>query len=523
MRRDQSLTTDGQRRTDLISAIGTRLNRFLDRAYDACLALADGLLAHRSAVLALLAAVALVAIAINRLVLHDFPNSGDEYVYLYQAATLASGRLTNAAPPEAEAFAFNYIVQDGARLYGTFPIGWPLVLAIAMRAGIPVWLVNPLIGVLSLVLVARLGTRLYNARVGVLAATIVGVSSFFLFNAASYFSHTFCATLLLGAACLAARDDRSPAWVPIGVGFLVGWAVLARYLTGVVVGIPIVLLLLRGGVPAGRTLVLCCVGGLPWVVVLALYNHALTGSPWQLTTTPLTRSLWFRPGFVLRGADIWSTQLLRFAQWTPPLVLLIYLVYLRTAPRETRRGAIDWLLLLMAGTLYFYVERGGNQYGPRFYYEVFLFFVIFASAHLFREARFRDKARIDRVMFGMMAASLAAAPVALVAHGAIEERVVHERVDPFRTVREAGLENALVLIGGRVGTERSMAADDLTRNGTAFSGSVLYGLDISPEENCRVASAYPDRAPYVYVWDRARGRGTLESVVCPSQPNAPND
>lgn len=499
----------------MTQAVIQRLDAWLERTYDACLAFADWLLARRSAELVLLACVAFGAVAINQLILDNFPNSGDEYVYLYQAATLASGRLTNAAPPKAEAFAFNYIVHEGSRLYGTFPVGWPLVLAAAMWVGMPVWLVNPILGAVTLVLVAHLGRRLHSPRVGVLAAAIVGISSFFLFNAASYFSHTFCGTLLLAAACLAAREDRSPAWVPIGVGALIGWAVLARYLTGVVGGIPIVLLLLRGDIRPWRTLALFGLGGLPWAVVLGFYNHALTGSPWELTTTPLTRSLWFREGFVLRGADIWSTQLLRFFLWTPPLLVLVYLVYLRIAPRETRRGAIDWLLLLMAGTLYFYVERGGNQYGPRFYYEVFPFLVIFAAAHVFREARFRDKAPVDRVMFGLMAVSLAVAPLSLVAHGIIEERVVDERMDPYRTVREAKLTNALVLVGGRVGTERSMAADDLTRNGTVFSGNVLYGLDISPEENCRVASAYPGRAAYVYVWDRVMGRGTLEPVVCP--------
>ena len=35
------------------------------------------------------------------------------------------------------------------------------------------------------------------------------------------------------------RDDRTPSWVPVSVGLLVGWAVLARYLTGVVCAVPV--------------------------------------------------------------------------------------------------------------------------------------------------------------------------------------------------------------------------------------------------------------------------------------------
>ena len=119
---------------------------------------------------------------------------------------------------------------------------------------LPVWLVNPLLGTLTLGLVWALGARLYNPRAGVMAATLVLVSPFFLFNAASYFSHTLCGALLLAAAWLASREDRRPAWVPFAVGALIGWAVLARYFTGVVCAVPIVLWLLRPGVLRLRTL-----------------------------------------------------------------------------------------------------------------------------------------------------------------------------------------------------------------------------------------------------------------------------
>ncbi len=252
---------------------------------------------------------------------------------------------------------------------------------------------NPLLGTLTAVLLWALGTRLYSPRAGVLAAMLVLVSPFFLFNAASYFSHTFCGALLLAAAWLAARNDRGPVWVPLAVGALIGWAVLARYFTGVVCAIPIVLWLIRPGVARVRALALVALGGLPWVLVLMAYNTALSGNPWTLTTTPLTVSLWFREGFVLRGADILSTHLLRHLLWTPPVMIIAYVFYLSRGDRELRRGALDWMPVLMVATLYFYVERGGNQYGPRFHYEIFLFLVVFVAGHLFRPgARGADRA-----------------------------------------------------------------------------------------------------------------------------------
>lgn len=490
----------------------------LDLAYASCLRLADWTLTHRLVVLVVgLPLVTLVLVLINQFVLLNFPNSGDEYVYLYQAATFAEGRLSNPAPPAPEAFAFNYIVQADGRAYGSFPIGWPLMLTLAIWLRVPAWLVSPIFGALTLVLVALLGSRLYNARVGVLAAWLTAASPFFLFNAASYFSHTFCGALLLCAACLAARGDRSRAWVPLAVGFLIGWAVLARYLTGTIAAIPIVLLLVRQPVAIWRALLLVALGGLPWVIVLLAYNDAMTGSPWQLTTLPTTVSLWFRDGFVLRSADILSTHLLRHLQWTPPLLIAAYIFYLATADRETRRGAVDWMLVLMAATLYFYVERGGNQYGPRFHYEVFPFLVLFVTANLFREPAFVMKASRDRFVFGFMAASVAVLPLSVIVHAVVERNVIEERSDPYTSVEEARLQNAVVLIGGRIGTERSIDALDLTRNGIAQTSSVLYGLDVSPDANCGLRRHYPGRRFYLYYWDRAQDDGVLAPLVCPAE------
>jgi hypothetical protein len=79
--------------------------RLLKRAYAECLAMAEWCEQREARMSCLAALVAfLVSIAIGATVLDRFPNSGDEYVYLYQADTMAAGRLSNPAPAEPDAF-----------------------------------------------------------------------------------------------------------------------------------------------------------------------------------------------------------------------------------------------------------------------------------------------------------------------------------------------------------------------------------------------------------------------------------
>jgi hypothetical protein len=497
----------------------------IDVVYDACVRFADAaarrwwLLA--GAGLALMLAATLV---INRSVLRDFPNSSDEYVYLYQAATMAAGRLWNQTPPASDALFFMYIDVGGPRIYGSFPPGWPLALTAAMVMHVPVWLVNPLLGLATVVLAALLARSLYGWRAAVWVAVTLAAMPYVLFNAASYFSHPLCGVLLLGAACLAAGEQRDRWWAAAGVGFLIAWAVVARYFTGVVCGIPIGLLLLRPkeDVPRGaririaaRRMAWMVAGGMPWVVFLGWYDTMMNGSPWTLTTEVGTYARWFKPGFAVRGLDLLGSHVGRHLLWTPPALIVLYVLFLKRTPKA-RRTPLDWMLAATVVGLYCYFERGGNQYGTRFHYEAFLFATVFVIGQLFHRESLRGAARWERAAFAAFALSLAAMPVQLAAHALIERRVITERLDPFRTVQDAHLRDAVVFIDERVGTTRPMRPYDLTRNGLTYDGPVLYANGTGPAEDCAVMAQFPGRSAYRYAWDATRRAGSLARLECGS-------
>ena len=105
----------------------------LQRLHAGALRAADWIQGHRRLVCLVGGPLlTLTLVAINQIVLLDFPNSGDEYVYLYQAETLAAGRLWNQAPPSPEIFALELHDSGTRPCLRQLPPG----LAAGPRAGV---------------------------------------------------------------------------------------------------------------------------------------------------------------------------------------------------------------------------------------------------------------------------------------------------------------------------------------------------------------------------------------------------
>jgi hypothetical protein len=247
--------------------------------------------------------------------------------------------------------------------------------------------------------------------------------------------------------------------------------------------------------------------------VLAGYNTAMSGSPWRLTTLDETYGNWFRYRWFLRGFDILGNQVLRYVIWTPPLLPFLYIAGWRGGGIR-RAGALAWMPLALAAAFFAYINRGGNQYGPRFYYEAFPFLALAVAACVFEGDRLVGAGA--RARFAALAGSLALVPVSLVGLATLEHRVIVERQDPFRQAQAAGLDHALVLIHGRVGSLRSIDGRDLTRNGLVVDGPVLFATDPGDDEACRLNAAHYQRAVYRYSWDPVQRGGRLQPVACPA-------
>jgi 4-amino-4-deoxy-L-arabinose transferase-like glycosyltransferase len=374
-------------------------------------------------VLSLVATVAAYLVAGR--VFDHMPHVEDEMAYVWQAQALTQGKLSFPTPPDAKSLMVPFIVDYNGQRFGKYPPGWPMVLAFGLLLHVRDW-VNPILAGLGVWLTYRLGKKLFDERIALLAGFLTLTSPFFLLNSSSLFSHPWSLFLSLtfvlawldtfnsvrpeGRAGRKAKtfvefvslvfQEFPPGWMTICVaGLSLGLLALTRPLTAVGVGLPFfihgVILLVRGD-RAARIRVLAI--GLLAVFVAALiplWQFAVTGNP---LLNPYT--LWwpydkvgFGPGFGsepgghnLTWARInlisslnsgWSD----FFGWGH-----VSWLFLPFGVWALGRNGRKWLMASVFPSLlliYMTYWVGSNLFGPRYYYEGFYGVTLVTAAGMF--------------------------------------------------------------------------------------------------------------------------------------------
>lgn len=443
-------------------------------------------------------------------ILQDFPNSADEYNYIMQAKTILEGRFWNKPHPLQEFFKFTNIIEEDGKLVNISPPGWPLALTLAMLLKIPLWLVNPVFGTLSLLAVFLLGKRLYGERVALLSTFIIFISSFFLFNSASYFAHTLASLLILlfiyfGFLFI---EEEKPKYALL-MGIFFGAAFITRYCSTIACALPLGFYIILKKPKLYTKTLWFFIGAMPFVTFLFIYNYNIMKNPLLVPGFEYYKKLWFYPGFLTCGPKNLLLQLGKLMRWSPPFLLLINLVYLRYSFRKPTKGYIEFIFwCFVLGSIFYIPSSTGNEYGPRFYYEGFPFLILFTISNLFKEDFYYKKSSLSKFLFWLFILSLVLNVPILIKHLRIERTVAWGRRDLYRLVEKDNIKNAVIFLKTGSGAIRQMPIRDLTRNDIAYSNSVLYAWDRG-EENKRLMEYYPKRGYYTYSYDRNTKRGSL--------------
>lgn len=458
-----------------------------------------------------------LALAINillilitaRMTLRDFQNSADEYAQYLSATLFSEGRLAAGSPQFREFFSVTHVVNDG-KFYGKYPPGWPMVLAVGILVGLP-WIVNPLIGMLTVVVLYRMADVHFGRQTANTASCLLIANPFFVFNSASYFSHSLCllAITLTSAFFLRCLENpgarRAFAWM----GFWIGAAFMTRPYNAIAVLLPL------GGYLAYRAIrnpgdrsslikgLLISAGPfLFWAALYLLYNYLQTGDP---LLQPFSKyNLTDRPFYPRHSRGlVWALEnnvldrLVSLNQWLP-LSLFFLAAYLFRKDPQGRCLVLPMFLVFGGQFLayFWYFGTGGNQYGPRYLYECLSAVTLLAAVMVGRLGRVAPLIVSIVVLLNCRLLWTATAEYG---------REVACRLELFDVVKKQQLTNAFVFLSTGSG---SMPKADLTRNGTRFDGSVLFVRDLGGK-NRQLLAAFEDRIGYVYVYDSKTEKGRV--------------
>ena len=226
----------------------------------------------------------LLALGVESLLFRGLYTNVDEIASAIQARYMATGTLSGPLLPFPEAWlAVNTLmVEEG--WVSQYPPSHLVIMALFFRLGIPT-LVGPVLMGLMAWLLALSFPRLLPGHENVARAAVLltAMSPFVLFLAGGSWNHLTAgaATAMILYASLRARDG-SASW-GLAVGCAVGIMVSARPLVGLALGTAIPLALWGPNLLSGRVrwtawrAMATMAGGLPFAVLLGLYNQRLFG------------------------------------------------------------------------------------------------------------------------------------------------------------------------------------------------------------------------------------------------------
>lgn len=479
---------------------------------------------HRFAVAGLLIGVGLAGAIVAVWVLRSFPNSSDEYDFLFQAWTFLAGRLWNPVPPVPDLFEFFNLSFQNGKWVSTYPPGWPLLLAAAMALRLPAWLACPIVAAVLLFVLAMLARRRDGPLGRVLALGLVAFSPFFIFNAASYFTMVP-ATVAGLLFCWAALEylDRPRLSAAAAAGLAMGMLGLIRPFDVIVFALPFAAeFLWRARLRHYRLVPFIILAGLPFLAALLFYDLMTLGSLLPLGDDPASPIRFGLFPVNLQGLQLTPLDELRFvlvrlimlAEWSSPLLVLGYFIAFGYVAVQRRLSFLDFIFPACVLIYMLVPFDGGAQYGPRYYFVGFPFLVLTVVSAL--GPLIRDITRRRRISFAvsLMVAHGATCIAAAVVFGLFMRQVVNQRMDVYDQVWAAHLRNAVVVLHSGTGSLRAMEPRDLVRNGIDIDGEVIYVLD-SPDQLPELQRLFPQRRFYIYDRQASSPKGTLRPLRRP--------
>ncbi len=328
----------------------------------------------------------------------------DESSYMFQARVFAAGKL------KAESMAFgipNYssvraekvfpeiyfedTIQSNSGWFSKYTPGWPLILAAGYLIRLP-WLVNPIFGLLQLVLVWRLAQP-WGAATQTLSILFITTSGYMLISSVGFLSHAATAFICLSAlwSLLEGLREKRHGWIILSFLLVMGVTLLRPY-TGGLLGLMCAGIAIWELRSRPRTMMkFLIIAGFAGAFAAAGFffcNWLFTGdvrlSPYALWKGQRgIPDLTFNVSVVAHNAaTVWRWAITDTVRVTFPF-LFLFVAFACWKDRERRAHliylALFFPVLIAAHMLASWPEGSGSFDGERYYFEGFCAIAIVAA------------------------------------------------------------------------------------------------------------------------------------------------
>lgn len=451
--------------------------------------------------------------------------TSDEFICYYQAKIFLKLKAYIAAPDPPDSYAGYGIVNKNGKYFGKYTPGYPLLLLPFAIMKNP-FIANPIFAVLTILTIFFIGKELYGKSTGIIAAMLLSISPFFIFNSFSVSVHMpfllFYALFMLFYIKTVKNEKLSN---PLFAGISLGFAFLIRpsdaVLPTVLFVISSIYFLVKGGwewtdsgiatvdeniAKKKKEIILrfIMIGGMTliFIGILLWFNRIWTGDSFTLGFQAYAPDeKW---GMGVMGHDswrgLWNTVLssMRLIIWLPPLTILLSIISL--TGRDKRNIFLFMLFLCPVVFYFFYYCTGLHEFGPRFYYLALLPLPLLSARGIIRMEKIIRKRYVPvtviLTIFIVLYTFIGCIP------GIARESVKYPRglTSFFRIVDERFRDET----GGAIVFLQSTPnqyANYFIRNSPFLNDKNITVYFLDPKLNKRVIKKFPQKKPYLANYD----------------------
>jgi 4-amino-4-deoxy-L-arabinose transferase-like glycosyltransferase len=377
--------------------------------------------------------------------------------------------------------------------------------------------INPILAVGATLFFIRVGERLFRFDVAFLGMIAIAFTPFFLLNNASYFSHTtalFMIALFLYSFLRWKDHPERGLWATISA-LALGFGLGTRYLTMAAICGPFLLFelieILSKRKYWSRTHTIFAVTTAIMLGLNLFYNYLITGGFFEAPNH--YHHSWERLGFHSNHTALEALRdvVARFVflmDWIPPILVVAYffvLVRLRKYHHLSTPFKIGFIYLPFA--YLFYYSWGGNQYGPRYYFEGLPFLAIAVVGML--ESSWRNSSlRIRKFVIGVCLAAMIGNVYSLAKYSLFFNAASSQRKALYSVAEETVEKPAIVFIRGFLGDTLVMSQEDAVRNHPDLNSDIIYAHHLGTR-NEELVSKHPERTAYLGWFDRQQKKPFL--------------